>query len=140
MLYKCLLLTLKTPLHIFRAELYRKTSPKDFEANGFPCCILNNTHFFWNQSRKSKKFHDVRKSGEVSKQNGICRRYVFMMRIMYDEDYVWWGLCIPSFRTIAYVVDKQSGIYRRYLLLQGSCVKEHSVLKTTAKQTRLYQI
>ena len=29
--------------------------PKYFEASGFPCCILNNTHFFWNRSRKSKK-------------------------------------------------------------------------------------
>ena len=25
--------------------------PKYFEASGFPCCILNNTHFFWNRSR-----------------------------------------------------------------------------------------
>ena len=53
---------------------------KYFEASGFPCCILNNTHFFWNRSRKSKKFHDVRKSGDVSKQNGISTRYLFMMR------------------------------------------------------------
>ena len=54
--------------------------PKYFEASGFPCCILNNTHFFWNRSRKSKKFHDVRKSGDVSKQIGISTRYLFMMR------------------------------------------------------------
>ena len=53
-------------------------------------------------------------SGKVatfSKQNGRCRRYLFMMRIMYT-----------SFRAIAYVIDKQSGICRRYLLLQGLCV------------------
>ena len=25
--------------------------PKYFKASGFPCCILNNTHFFWNRSR-----------------------------------------------------------------------------------------
>ena len=56
--------------------------PKDFEASGFPSCILNNTHFFWNQSQKSKKFHDVRKSGTFSKQNGICKRYLFIMRIL----------------------------------------------------------
>ena len=29
---------------------------------------------------------------------------------------------MPSFKTIAYVVDKQSDIGRRYLLLQGLCV------------------
>ena len=26
--------------------------PKCFKASGFPCCILNNTHFFWNWSRR----------------------------------------------------------------------------------------
>ena len=29
--------------------------PKYFKASGFPCCILNYTHVFWNQSRKLKK-------------------------------------------------------------------------------------
>ena len=35
---------------------------------------------------------------------------------------------MPSFKTIAYVVDKQSDICRRYPLLQGLCV---SSVKTT---------
>ena len=35
---------------------------------------------------------------------------------------------MPSFETIAYVVDKQSDICRRYLLLQGLCVAS---VKTT---------
>ena len=30
-----------------------------------------------------------------------------------------WGFSIPSFRAIAYIIDKQSGGCRRYLLLQG---------------------
>ena len=42
--------------------------------------------------------------------------------------FLWWGLFIPSFITIAYVVDKQSDICRRYLLLQGLCVPS---VKTT---------
>ena len=59
---------------------------------------------------------------------------------------------INSFKTIAYVVDKQSDICRRFLQLQELCVQsvklQHmyviclillSVLETT-KQTRLYQI
>ena len=49
--------------------------------------------------------------GTFSKQNGICRRYLFMVR-----------LCIWSFRDIAYVIDKLSGTCRRYLLLQVLCV------------------
>ena len=35
---------------------------------------------------------------------------------------LWWRLCIPGFRTIAYIVDKQSCICRKYFLLQGLCV------------------
>ena len=30
-----------------------------------------------------------------------------------------WGFWIPSFRDIDYVIEKQSGACRRYLLLQG---------------------
>ena len=42
--------------------------------------------------------------------------------------FLWWGLLIPSLKTAAHVVDKQSDIYRRYLQLQGLCV---SSVKTT---------
>ena len=38
------------------------------------------------------------------------------------------GFCIPSFRAIAYAIDKQSGTCRRYLLLQGLYVPN---VKTT---------
>ena len=50
-------------------------------------------------------------------------------KIVYQEGtFLWWGLFIPSFKTIAYVVDKQSDICRRYLLLQGLCMPS---VKTT---------
>ena len=52
---------------------------KNFEAGGFPCCILHNTYFFSSRSRKSKKIQDVRKSGDISKQKVL----------FYDEDYVY---------------------------------------------------
>ena len=78
--------------------------PKSFEASGFPCCILNNTQFVTTSRRNQKK---ASKSGDVSKQNVICKLYL-----------LWWRWCIRSIRTTAYVVDKQSGICRRYLLLQ----------------------
>ena len=35
---------------------------------------------------------------------------------------------MPGFKTIAYVVDKQGDVCRRYLLLQGLCVRS---VKTT---------
>ena len=57
--------------------------PKDFEANGFYCYIIDNTHIFWNQSQKYKKIMMSEKAGTFSKQNGICRRYLFMMGMMY---------------------------------------------------------
>ena len=54
------------------------------KTSDFLCCILyNKPTFFWNQSRKSKKLHDVRKSGDISKKSGICRRYVFIKNIIY---------------------------------------------------------
>ena len=58
--------------------------PKDFKASGFPSCILNNTHFFWNQSQKSKKFHDVRKSGDVQQTKWYIQKVLF-----YYEDFVY---------------------------------------------------
>ena len=40
-----------------------------------------------------------------------------------------WGFCVPRFRAIAYVIGKQSGACRIYLLLQGLYVS--SVKATT---------
>ena len=86
--------------------------PKYFEASGFPCCILNNTHFFWNRSRKSKK-KKCMMSGKVE---------MSAKKMVYPEGtFFSWGLWLPSLKTIAYVVDKQSDICRRYLQLQWLC-------------------
>ena len=50
-------------------------------------------------------------------------------RMAYAQGtFLWWGLCIPCFRNIAYVIEKQSGICRRYILLQGLYVP---IVKTT---------
>ena len=43
--------------------------------------------------------------------------------------FFWWRLFISSSRTIAYIVNKQRGICRKYLLLQGLCVPS---VKTTS--------
>ena len=49
--------------------------------------------------------------------------------MVYPEGaFLWWGLFILSFKTIAYVVDKQSDVCRIYLLLQGLWVPS---VKTT---------
>ena len=45
-----------------------------------------------------------------------------------EGTFLWLESLIPSFKTIAYAVDKQSDICRRYLLLQGLCVPS---VKTT---------
>ena len=50
-------------------------------------------------------------------------------KMVYEKSaFLWWRLCIPSIRTIAYFVDKQGGICRKELLLQGLCVPS---VKTT---------
>ena len=85
--------------------------PKDFEASGFPYCILNNTHFFWNSHGNKKNcmisqekwgrqqtkwymqkvpFYD--QDDVYEQQNSICRRYCLLQ-----------GLCVPSVRTTTYV-------------------------------------
>ena len=56
--------------------------PKDFEASGFTSCILNNTHFFSNQSQKSKTFHDVRKSRNV-------QQWYMLKVLFYYKDFVY---------------------------------------------------
>ena len=64
-----------------------------------------------------KKFMISRKVGTSGK------------KMVYQKGtFLWWRLCIPSFRTIAYIVDKQSGICRKYPLLQGLFVPS---VKTT---------
>ena len=41
------------------------------------------------------------------------------IKMVYGKvTFLLWGFCIPSFRAIAYAVDKQSGACKRYLLLQ----------------------
>ena len=42
--------------------------------------------------------------------------------------FLFWVFCLPTFRAIAYAIDKQSGTCRRYLLLQGLYVPS---VKTT---------
>ena len=50
--------------------------PRDFEASGFPSCIFETTHGNQKKSMMSGKV------GTFSKQNGICKRYFFIMRIL----------------------------------------------------------
>ena len=116
MFYELPFVTLKTPPYMFRAELYGKR-PKEFEASGFPSCILNNAHFFETSHKNQKSFMMSGKVGTFSKQNGICRRYFFL-----------WGFCIPNSRAAAYVIEKQTGSCRRSLLSQGLYVQS---VKTT---------
>ena len=59
-------------------------------------------------------------------------------KMIYVKDaFLWWRLCMPSIRTIAYVADKQSVICRIYCLLQGLCV---SSFKTTTYVYNIFKI
>ena len=84
MFYELPFVTLKTAPYMFRAELYGKRL-KEFEASGFPSCILNNAHFLETSHKNQKSFMMSGKAGTFSKQNGICRRYFFLMRILYTK-------------------------------------------------------
>ena len=103
-----------------------KKCPKDSEASAFPCCILNNTQFLKTSHGNQKKIMMSRKVGASAN------------KMIYVKDtFLWWRLCIPSIITIAYVVDKQSGICRRYFLLQGLCV---SSVKTTTYASNRFKM
>ena len=76
----------KPTVHVLEQNSIGKR-PKDFEASGFPSCVLNNTHFFETSHRNQK---NVMMSGKVrtfSKQNGICKSY--FEDLLYYEDFVY---------------------------------------------------
>ena len=80
--------------------------PKDFESSGFPCCILNKYSLFLKPITEIKKISWCQKKRRCQQTKWHMQKVPFL----------WLGSYIPSFRTIACVVDKQSGIRRRYLL------------------------
>ena len=96
------------PHYICLEQYSSRKCPKNFEASGIHCCILNNTQFL--------------KTSHWNQKNFIRNVSVSKKMVYAKGTFVWWWLCIRSFRTIVYVVDKQSGICRRYILLQGLCV------------------
>ena len=76
MFYELPIVTLKIPLE----QNYIGKCSKEFEASDFPACILNNTHFFWYQSQKSNKFHDVRIGRNVPQTKW------YMQKVPFDYD------------------------------------------------------
>ena len=107
MFYQLSIVTLKTSLYMFRTELYQKASRR-LRSQWLSFLYFKWYPLFLNQSQKSTKFHDVRKSGDVQQTKWYMQKLLVLL----------WGFCIPSFRVIAYVIDKQSGTCRRYPLLQ----------------------
>ena len=77
--------------------------PKYFKTSGFPCWILNNTHFILKPVTIIKKMS----SSEEKCGRQQTKWYTLKVSFYYEE------LLIPGFKTIAYVVDKQSDICRR---------------------------
>ena len=73
--------------------------------------------------------------------------------MVYPEGtFLWWGLFVPSFKSIAYVVDKQRDVcrstlcYRNYVCQVSKLQHKYEIglillsLLENTKQTRLYQI
>ena len=108
MFYELPFVTLKTPLYIFRTELYRKTSQKLW-SQWLSFLYFKWYPFFLKPVTKTKKISWFRERWRRSGNKMVYAKGTFL----------WWGFCIPSFRAIAYAIDKQSGTCRRYLLLQG---------------------
>ena len=95
--YHCLYFWLGRPHCICSEQISIGKRPNYFKPSGFPCYILNNTHFFWKQSPKSENLYGLRKVG--TSRN----------KMVYPEGtFLWWGLFIPNFKTIAYVDYKRS--------------------------------
>ena len=74
------------------------------------------------------------KSGNISKQWREWGWWRLCRRIFAEATFLWWGLCIPSFRTITSVINKQSGIcvpsvrtttYVHNRLNTSFCTKDH---------------
>ena len=69
-------------------------------------------------------------------------------KIVYAEGtFLWWGLCIPSFRTIAYVINKQGGIWvssvktTSYVCNRFNtsfCTKDHKTHKAISNLNRKF--
>ena len=80
-----------------------------------------------------KSVTEIKKSFMMSGKVGTS-----VNKMVYAKGtFLWWRLCILSFRTIAYIVNKQSSICRKYLPLQGLCVPS---VKTTADVCNRFQI
>ena len=105
-----------SPVYVLRIT-YRKASQILWSQWLF-FCVLNNTHFFETSHRNQKNFMMSGKVGR-SANKMVYAKGTFLL----------WGFCVPRFRAIAYVIDKQSGTCRIYLLLQGLYVS--SIKATT---------
>ena len=97
--------------------------PKDFEAGVFPCCILH-------------------KITEISR----CKEQ--WVHQQTEDTFLWWGLCIPSFKNTAYVIDKQSCIFLpsiktiTYLfngLNTSFCAKDHETHQAISNLNRKFR-
>ena len=131
---------------MFRAELYGKRL-KEFEASGFPSCILNNAHFLETSHKNQKSFMMSGKVGTFSKQNGICRRYFFLMRILYTKlqscslcyrETNWFMQKIPSVTGI-FVQSVKTTTYVCSRFNTSFCNKDHKTQQAISCYTLLHQ-
>ena len=107
---------------------------KDFQAGGFPCCILHNTYFFLKPVTEIKKTKQNKtKKSRCKESRGISQRKA----PFYDEDYIYQDSKLQPMLLTNKVVCLCQVSKLHYIYAMGSTL--FSVLKTT-KHTWLYQI
>ena len=117
MFYKLLIVTLKTPLYVFRAELYWKVSQRLWSQWLSFLCFEKYPLFL-------KPVPEIKNISWCQEKWGRSAN-----KMAYSKGtFLLWGFCVPSFRAIAYAIDKQNDTCRRYLLLLGLYVPS---VKTT---------
>ena len=119
---------------------------KDFEASDFPSCILSNTHFFETSHRNQKKFHDVRKTGDVQQTKWYMQKVLFITRILYTK-LKSYSLCyrkakqymqkIPSVTGI--ITSVKTTIYVCNSFNTSFCTKNHKAHSAIYCYTLLHQ-
>ena len=65
-----------------------------------------------------KSVTEIKKKSWCQKKQGRSTNKT----VYVEGTFSWWGLCISSFKTKAYVIGKQSDTCRRQFLLHGLCV------------------
>ena len=114
MFYQLPIVTLKSPLYMFRTEFYQKASQRLWSW-WLSFLYFKCYPFFLNQSQKSKKFHDVRKSGDVQQTKWYMQKFLF-----YFEDFAYQASELQPILSINKVIHAEDAFCYRDHMCQVS--------------------